>query len=241
MKINTPLFGFNGLTSRTIFCFWFGGIQTMSPNRIQGLYSIFGKTGVPVCLITEETVSAWEHPERGFHPAFSSLSAVHKSDYLRAYFMHFYGGGYTDIKAPRSSWCDYFSLMDQHPKAEILGYRELRPTGIAPVPGQLGIEMRLRYQELVGMCSFIMRPRTLFSELYLNGIEILLSQKIDLLKRFPAESAYDNSDGWFVERKSNYPLNWTAIGSEIYHPAQFSRLNNIIYSDEICPSVSGYR
>lgn len=32
------------------------------------------------------------------HPAFQYLSGIQKGDYLKAYFMNFYGGGYSDLK-----------------------------------------------------------------------------------------------------------------------------------------------
>jgi hypothetical protein len=55
-------------------------------------------------------------PEYPLHPAFKYLSYVHKSDYLRSYFMHFYGGGYADIKkySSNNNWKECFNLLNSN-------------------------------------------------------------------------------------------------------------------------------
>ena len=46
------------------------------------------------------------------HARYRDLHVVHRSDYLRAYFLHFFGGGYTDIKEPIGSWAAAFDRFD---------------------------------------------------------------------------------------------------------------------------------
>lgn len=42
------------------------------------------------------------------------MSNVHKSDYLRSYFMNFYGGGYADVKiySQDNNWRACFGMMN---------------------------------------------------------------------------------------------------------------------------------
>lgn len=53
---------------------------------------------IPFHLITLDSLPPWIDPEIPLHPSFDHLSTIHRSDYLRCYFMHVHGGGYTDIK-----------------------------------------------------------------------------------------------------------------------------------------------
>ncbi len=230
---------YDGLYAGVIFAFWFGRFPEMSTNRILALNAIFQRTGMPVCLIHDSNFSDWEHPDYPFHPALQYLSAVHKSDYLRAYFMHYYGGGYTDIKQPQRSWAGFFSsLIDSSKWA--LGYPELSPTGTAELPGDFGQEIRNNYQSIIGMCSYIMRKNTPLTGLYLDSIENILSRKLETLSKHPAQNAFENlmknSDG-----TSEYPLRWTEIGGECLHPLVYLYRNSVLYEPNICPILYGYR
>lgn len=71
-------------------------------------------------------------PEAPLHKAFQYLSPVHKSDYLRAYFMHFYGGGYADIKHIHFNWFAYFEKLYNGPQDKYaIGYHEIFSYDIA--------------------------------------------------------------------------------------------------------------
>lgn len=61
-------------------------------------------SGVEVKLITPKNLNNYLLPDFPLHPAYDYLSLVHKSDYLRCYFMHFHGGGYSDIKPNYKNW-----------------------------------------------------------------------------------------------------------------------------------------
>jgi hypothetical protein len=145
---------FDGLKSNTIFCMWTGD-NPMSAQRIQALWSIYNNTGCPVALINQSNLQHWVHPDHPLHPAFPYLSATHKSDYLRVYFMHHYGGGYTDIKQTTTSWPQFFQKL-QTSNAYALGYQELAH-GIPHVSGELGDIIRSKHAELIGLCAFIFK------------------------------------------------------------------------------------
>lgn len=46
------------------------------------------------------------------HKAFRLLTPMHRGDYLKAYLMYNYGGGYSDIKHMHMSWLPYFRMLE---------------------------------------------------------------------------------------------------------------------------------
>jgi hypothetical protein len=68
-------------------------------------------------------------PDHRLHTAYPLLSQTHMADYLRAYFMHHYGGGYADIEMQTGSWIESFEAMEAHPEMIGIGYRET-PGGV---------------------------------------------------------------------------------------------------------------
>lgn len=228
---------FNGLASRTVFCFWFGDFRSLSPNRIVALFTMYQRIGVPLCLVTADTLKNWVHPDYPLHRAFQYLSDVHKSDYLRAYFMHVYGGGYSDIKATRTAWNAIFDSFDAG-SAEAIGYRELRPTCVALNGTAQETAVRNAYQELIGMCSYLMRPQSELTAAYLSGIERILTDKQELLRTGPPLNAYDSADKLFEKNPSAYPLRWTEIGSEVFHYVSYELRERLSFNDSLCPVLT---
>ena len=93
-----------------IFIFWTGN-NSLSENRIKSLESLKAVTGANIILITPNNLYYYIKPYAPLHPAYDYLSLVHKSDYLRSYFMYHYGGGYSDIKRSLGSWKKGFELI----------------------------------------------------------------------------------------------------------------------------------
>ena len=228
---------FDGLEARTIFCFWFGEINQMSPNRLVSLFTLFHVTGCSICLITKDTLKNWVHPDHPLISGFDYLSDVHKSDYLRAYFMHFYGGGYSDIKPPRTNWNAAFDIM-QGENSYAIGYRELRPTCVASTGSEDSLKVRDAYLELIGMCAYIMRKRTELTKKYLFRLESVILHYYPNLRAGPPISAYDSADKLFVSEPSAYPLRWTEIGSEVFHPTCYELREHLQFFDLLCPNLT---
>jgi hypothetical protein len=231
----------DGIESRVVFSVWFGTFNQMSANRIIALNTIFQKIGCPLVILGDENYLDWQHPDYPIHTSFQFLSSVHKSDYLRAYLMCFYGGGYTDIKSARFSWMPMFDVLQNNEDHLALGYPELRPTGIAEMQDGEHLDIRERFEEVIGMCAFLMRKRSPLSCAYLEGVEDVLDCYEFHLKRDPARFAYDNRDGWFTNSVTGYPLRWTSIGSEVFHKKVFDFRHYTILEPKICPVVTGYR
>jgi hypothetical protein len=49
-------------------------------------------------MIGPENFIDFEIPGDPIHPAYFLLTSIQKSDYVRAYMINFYGGGYSDVK-----------------------------------------------------------------------------------------------------------------------------------------------
>jgi hypothetical protein len=197
------------LNARVVFCLWTGG-NPMSINRIQALFSIFNNISCPVAYLTQGTIQNWELPEAPFHPSFQYLSETHKSDYLRVYLMHHYGGGYTDVKHTSQAWGQHFDSLIQ---SDMLcaGYTEVSPNSVAKVGGELEQVLKDHYQSLIG--------HTPLTREWLKRTHDLLDQKMSDLSKHPASFPQDQLGALLPDGQvSQYPLQWTEMLGNIFHP-----------------------
>jgi hypothetical protein len=229
---------FDGLKSNTIFCMWTGG-NPMSAQRIQALWSIYNNTGCPVALINQSNLQHWVHPDYPLHPAYPYLSATHKSDYLRVYFMHHYGGGYTDIKQTTTSWPQFFQKLLLS-NSYALGYQELAH-GIPHVSGELGDLIRSKHAELIGLCSFIFKKNSKLTADWIKSTHDILNIKLDELLKYPAVHPQDQYGLQLTDLDtSKYPLRWAELLGEVFHPLTYQSRDKLII-DRIEPIFHNYR
>jgi hypothetical protein len=80
-----------------IYVFWTGD-NDMSSNRIKCLEDLKKRSEANVILVNNKNLHEYILKSNPLHPSYGYLSETHKSDYLRTYFMHFHGGGYSDVK-----------------------------------------------------------------------------------------------------------------------------------------------
>lgn len=93
-----------------IFCFWMG--ETPLPDvHKEHIEDMKRSTECEVVLITKDTLDSYILPEAPLHRTYSSLSGVQKTNYIRAYFMHFYGHGYSELKNQSGSWLPAFQTF----------------------------------------------------------------------------------------------------------------------------------
>jgi hypothetical protein len=228
---------FNALQNNTIFCMW-TGTNPMSAQRINALWSIFNHTRCPVVFINNESYKEWIRPEVPLHPAFEYLSETHKSDYLRCYLMHHYGGGYTDLKLTYKSWIPLFEQLRQN-EALALGYEEIAQ-GIPHVTGSLGDEIRIHHKELIGLCAFIFKKNTPLTTQWLNLTHLVLDEHIELLRKHPAKHPQDQYGVILNNMPSPYPLRWAQILGEIFHPLTYAN-KHCLMQGNIAPIFHSYR
>lgn len=141
-----------------------------------------------VVLYTADTIPSLQVAGAPFHPAYPYLSAVHKSDYLRAYVMHHRGGAYTDIKTPYGwPWRDAFRDFELNPNAMI----NIRQPGTA----------------------MICRLRTPLTSRWYGEVCRVLDMHLEALKRHPGPAPYAT-----CENDPLYPLHWSEIMFSILGP-----------------------
>ncbi|MDX3977157.1 hypothetical protein [Shinella sp.] len=229
----------NALEASLIFCFWTGS-NKMSEQRRAALSSVVEATHCPVLLLVESTIRSWELETQPYHPAYEYLSETHKADYLRCYFMNYFGGGYTDIKHTTTDWRGAFQQLRES-DAVALGYSEDDPEAIAPVGGELEKELRRNYGCLIGNCAYIMKPGTSFTRLWFERVQALLDMKLDLLRAHPARHVRDQAGASFQDgTDSKYPIGWTEMLGDIFHPLAYEYRERIIHA-AIAPSFRNYR
>ena len=225
---------------RVIFTFWLGDIAMMSGERLRSLLSIQLNINVPVMFITEARLSSWILLDAPLHPAFPYLSKVHQNDYLRMYFLHHYGGGYTDIKPPSQSWSEAFTRLDES-DLDIAGYTELRPTSVAQLSGSLGQQLRDNYRKILGVCCLIARPRSSFTVEWYRRVTNYLDENLASLKTNPSRDPADfYQKELFGGEKSCYPLAWTGVGGDILHPLMLEMSGRLLHVP-IAPVPAQYK
>lgn len=231
---------YDGLKGDVVFCAWTGHNQ-LSPQRAECLLSIYQRTFCPVILITPHNLAEWIRPEASFHPAFEYLSEVHKADYIRCYFMHHFGGGYTDIKRTLNSWKPLFQRVRSTPDAFGLGYTEIGPHGIPHITGPLGDELRANARELIGNCAYIFRKNTDFTRAWINQTHQTLDIQLQSLRANPAQHPMDQLGVTLPNgMSSRYPLRWAELLGEIFHPLVYRFRSQILHAD-IAPDFRAYR
>jgi FkbM family methyltransferase len=183
----------------SIYCFWTGS-NPMSDARKECLDDMAKVTDCNINLITPEHRSIFELQSHPFHPAFEYLSETHKADFLRSYFMHFYGGGYSDIKKQSGSWRKSF---DEN--AIICGYPEIEG-GVAVS------ELSHMWSQLIGNGAYIVRPNTFLTKIWYARMIQILDTKLDELRLHPAKFPQDRK-----ELGNGYPIEWNEMLGRIFH------------------------
>jgi hypothetical protein len=227
------------INSNVIFTIWLGD-YAMTPNRIQGLFSIISNANCPILFVNNSNYISFEKKNAPYHPALKYLSPTHQADYLRVYFMHNYGGGYSDIKSNKNDWQIYFDNLRKS-NAFCLGYTEISSASVAAVGGELENDLRQNYTDLIGLCSFIFKKETSLTKEWIGKTEDLLDIKLKELSENPACHPLDRHgvqlpNGDF----SKYPLKWTELLGNIFHPLIYKHKDKVIHGS-IEPIFSNYR
>ena len=191
------------MQSPEIYCFW-TGTNEMSEQRKECLQQLRDTSGCNVMLITPAELPKYILDEHPLHPAFQYLSETHKADYLRTYFMRFYGGGYSDIKKTTGNWIMSFQQLKQSDKW-IIGYQEIEG-GVAYEP------LSDKWEELIGNCSYICKPATPFVIEWYDAMLEFLSHKHTELQLNPAKFPQDQK-----ELNTGYPIEWNEMLGRIFH------------------------
>ncbi|MEE4012131.1 hypothetical protein V1T76_08730 [Roseibium sp. FZY0029] len=226
------------LEARTIFAFWTEH-NPMSANRVRALGTISANSRCNVEFLDANRIALLRKRVIDLHPAYDYLSATHKSDYLRCYFMHQFGGGYTDIKETTKDWNFAFDALLAS-DAFGVGYTEISAEDVAPVSGTIERTMKRDYRSLIGNCAYIFRPDTLFTQEWISLTTSLLDKKHPLLRENPASHPQDYMNARLSNGVlSRYPMRWTELLGNIFHPLVFKNKKKILHCD-IQPELLDY-
>ena len=219
-----------------VWCYWEG--EAMSGNRLLSFEYLSKNIGVPICLITPENIQQFIKPQHPFPEVYKYLSIVHRSDYIRAYLLHHYGGAWHDVKATTVSYASCWKEFEDE-KIWIIGKPEIAK-GAAQVLTSDGKYIPDYYKDLIAVPSWIGRPQTPLSSEILQGIEHILAENATTLATNPAKHPRERKlvtknivqkivypIKFFLQKRSlYYPLEWTLFGN-VFHPAILKYKNHV--------------
>ena len=211
-----------------VWCYWEG--PPMTGNRRLSFEYLQAHIQVPICLITPDNLHHFIVEGHPLPRAFNQLSIVHRSDYIRAYLLHHYGGGWHDIKATEVSYEKVWEEF-RNDAIWIVGKREIAK-GAAKIYNADGDFVPDHYQKLIAVPSWVGRPQTSLSADLLSGIEAIIEQNADTLFMYPAKHPREKRISSrnpikrlftiikfkYQKRSIHYPLDWTLFGN-VFHPA----------------------
>jgi hypothetical protein len=200
----------------SIYIFWTGQDSIDSKkNIIENLKKV---SECNVILITDNNLQDYILVDNPLHEAYKYLSDFHKSQYLRTYFMNFYGGGYSDIKETNGSWLKSFDALNNSNKW-IVGYQETCHC-VAYKP------LIDKWHELLGNSAYICKKQTPLTINWYNEMLKFLDSKLDKLKRNPASHPRD-----WTEQNSGYPIGHNELLGNIFNKICYEykdKLNNTL-------------
>ena len=217
---------------RKLYLFWTGG-NPLTPNRQRAIDSIRRHNPtIDVTLVTADTLDDFLIPGVPLHPAYESLSFIHRADYLTAYAMHFHGGGTADLKQATSSWAPVFERMDASTDAWLAGYRvPVRlMTPNMPDPRQEKVMRRFSEQRL-GQTAYIARPGTPLTAEWWRALNVHLDRRYDELLANPGNERGDNSA---------YPLHLNEILAQIIDPLEIKHRMHLLYDERLMMNHNDY-
>jgi hypothetical protein len=220
---------------RVIYCFWVGHNNLiMNENRKNGLQSLVTNSGVEVILVDNDNLNNYILEDHPLHPGFLYLSDVHKADYLRTYFMHHHGGGYSDIKPCSWNWNEYFDQLESNPDAFGIGAPE-DEFELSVTPKQrpwLG----QHWDKLMTNDLYIFKSNTEFTNKWYNKLLEIMDLKYNGLKAHPAVFSREAADTAVTQ----YPIEWGEILLEIFHPLCYEYTDRLIKTMPL-PITKDYR
>jgi hypothetical protein len=217
---------------RALYVLWTGDNE-MSEARRSGMEAIRRiNADLEVRLVTPDNLDEHLVPGHPLHPAYEHLSLVHRSDYLRCYFMHHVGGGYTDVKRPLQPWSPVWAEFED-PEVWMVGQPEVDSDLVANLQGRLGRDVRQQFSRLSINSSFVMRPQTPLTAEWYDEVQRRMDYYSRDLERFPA------IDPMGVE--GGYRVTWIAFQSQVLHPLQLKHLPHVRTDERLNVDLHAYR
>jgi len=214
-----------------LYTFWTG--ENDIPEKRKECLNSMINSGLNVVLINNKNIGEYLDLD-SLHPAYFKLNLAHRADYLRAYFMHHYGGAYSDIKKINESWVPACERLSQSEKLYACGYAEINRHNVGNIyqstmlrkDSKLNVNfsyikwrwLQLNYKKTIGNCAFVFKPYSPITEAWwveLNRrLDVLLPELEEFSAGYPKERIGHFYDGVI----SKYPVPWTFILGDILQP-----------------------
>ncbi|GGI46686.1 glycosyltransferase family 32 protein [Agromyces flavus] len=206
-----------------IWCFWTGS-NPLTPNRAACLAQMREvNPHTPVELITPERLPSFVVSTHPLHRAYDDLSLVHRSDYLRAYFLHHFGGGYSDLKQLRGPWRSALDRM-RTSDAWLIGPPLTHPAWAGEGPGRLGAHLRRYYRRIASESTLIAKSHTPLTGEWLREVERRLDYQAPALAE---------AEGGIWGQEPGYPISWTGLLGDVLHPLCLKYGDRVVLDDSI--------
>ncbi len=247
----------------TTYCWWTSDNE-LSDNRKRSLESMQKAPGGNIIFINRDTLSNYILPEVPLHEGYQYLSPIQKGDYLKCYFMHHYGGGYSDIKQTLRPWAEYFDRINNNKNLYVIGYGEREVGHVARIEncrldasksvyckdltlsedGKSWSSHHIRngWKQLIGNGLFICRKNTPLTLDWWNGLNEKMDGYLEELKKYPGKWPRDayNHINPYTKENSKYPIPWAVIHGNIFHPLTL-KYHKHINQDLPYPVMSNYQ
>ena len=216
----------------------------MSSHRHKCLMSFYKNSESEIILIDKSNLYQWV--ASNLHPAYKLLSYTHRADYLRCYFMHNFGGGYSDIKFCRFSWNHYFLRLKSSEKLLMSGYTERKATDIASEEAHI----KNSYANLPGMGHFIFKPKSELTYRWINQVHSCLDHVFKDLYKYPgiyhprAVNGGVHDSNIFARIRffgNKYPIEWNSLLGKILHPLSYQFKDRISLAMPYVDTLTRYR
>lgn len=194
---------------RRLFMIWFGGEELSAARKHALEVNLSLNAALDVTLVTEENLGEFVVPSHPVHAAWKNLSAVHKSDYFRAYLMHYWGGAYCDIKVLNKPWGPMLDTLNSSAEIWAVGPSELSRFNATSTGGRLGRDVKRNFGQLLCQAAFSCKPQTPLTSEWLAEVERRLAYFEDLLEGAPATSPRGGP---------GYPVPWNALNGQVIAP-----------------------
>lgn len=222
----------SGDVPRVLWCCW-TGLEEMSEARCASLDAIrrLSRT-LEVRLVTHENLEEVLVPGSPLPVAYKNLSANHKSDVLRAYLMHHYGGGYIDIKRPLHEWAPVYELLESSANGWVAGYPIQGLKEATYIQGRLGRKIRRNFFRLPGFAAMVCKSGSPLTGDWIEEV----NRRVD---SFSEE--LDVNRGNTYGDNIGYPVPWTYLGSQVFEPLCMKYLEHVILDQRLMPQLHSHR
>lgn len=219
----------NALETNSIFCVW-SGENSMSPERQRCLSTLQLASECNVILVSPKNIHNFIDKDRQIHSLYPKLSLTHRSDYLQAYLLYHYGGGYSGIKPFGHSWRQSFERLKSS-EYSFTGSREMSPDHIASD----NQEIKNAYRKLISMQRLIFKPKSKFALMWLDEVEKEIEKNAEALNKqdgtYHPRAIYGGAhdDDSIKTYDYHYPFIWNQLCGKIFHKLCYENIGEFSY------------